>query len=78
MAKSFAGAAVGAILGLGCGVVVMGVGGPDQYVYLRNALSVVLCVGLGAIAGAIAGAAGAIVDAIHRDREESCGDRRGS
>jgi uncharacterized membrane protein len=70
MARSFGGAALGAVLGLGCGVVVMSVGGSDQYIYLRNAISVVLCVGLGSIAGAIVGAAGAIVDAIHRDREE--------
>jgi hypothetical protein len=53
----------GQAIRLGCSVVIMSVGGSDQYVYLLNALSVVLCVGLGAITGAIVGA-------IHRDREE--------
>jgi len=63
MAKSFAGALLGAILGLVVGGVATMMGGGDQYVYLRNALSVVLCIGLGAVAGAVAGAAGAVVDA---------------
>jgi hypothetical protein len=71
MAKSCAGAALGAVLGLIVGGVATSLGSSDQYVYLRNALSVVLCMGLAAIAGAVAGAAGAVVDAIRqRDHED--------
>ena len=71
MAKSFAGPALGAIAGLLVGGVTTILGGIDEYVYLRNALSVAICIGLGAIAGAVAGAAGAVVDAIRRGDHDS-------
>jgi hypothetical protein len=71
MAKSFAAAALGAIVGLLVGGVTTILGGIDQYVYLRNTLSVALCIGLGAIAGAVAGAAGAVVDAIRQRNHDT-------